>query len=57
MEAGLAARAETKLLRGKDWKGTLAFEAALKLVPNVRDAIANGEIVVTWTELRVWQDI
>jgi hypothetical protein len=42
-KAGLAARAETKRLRGKDCTGTLALEAALRLVPNVRDAIRSGD--------------
>lgn len=43
IDAGLAARAETNRLRGKDWNGTLALEAALRLDPNVRDAIVSGD--------------
>jgi len=32
-------RAEPNILREKDWVGTLAFEAALRVLPKVLDAI------------------
>ena len=44
-ETGLTARAETKVLRAMGWTGMLAFEAALKLFPNVLDAIPSGIVL------------